>query len=59
MGSSKIHAGHLAVGVQVSNNSGNDVPSPLSFFLIQVLLIASGFAGLNFLQDVVNSGFRQ
>ncbi len=59
MGSSKIHAGHPAIGIHIGRDSSADVLSPLGFLRIQVPLIVGGFAGLTLLQDVVNSGFRQ
>jgi hypothetical protein len=59
MGSSQIHAGRLAVGLPVGDDNSNDIQSSLHFFRVQVLLIVGGFAGLNFLQDVVKSSLRQ
>jgi hypothetical protein len=59
MGSSQVHAHNPVIRVHVGGDSGDDVLSPLGFLCVQVLLIVGHFAFLNFLQDVVNSGFRQ
>ncbi len=59
MGSSEVHALHPPIRVHVGGNSGDDVLSPLGLLRVQMPQIVGGFAGLNFLQDVVNSGFRQ
>ncbi len=57
MGSSKVHA--LNPPIRVDVGGGDDVLSPLGPLRIQMPQIVGGFAGLNFLQDVVNRGFRQ
>ncbi len=59
MGSSKVHARNPPIRVNVRGDSGDDVLSPLGLFHVQMPQIVGGFAGLNFLQDVVDSFFRQ
>ncbi len=59
MGSSKVHALNRPIRIDVSGDSGTDVLSPLGLLRVQMPQIVGGFAGLNFLQDVVDSGFRQ
>ncbi len=59
MGSSKVHALNPPIRVDVGSDSGDDVLSPLGLLRVQMLQIVGGFAGLNFLQDVEDSGFRQ
>jgi hypothetical protein len=59
MGSSKVHALNPPIRVDISGDSGDDVLSPLGLLRVQMPQIFGGFAGLNFLQDVVDSGFRQ
>ncbi len=59
MGSSKVHARNPPIRVNVGGDSGDDVLSPLGLFLVQMPQIVGGFTGLNFLHDVVDSGFRQ
>jgi hypothetical protein len=46
---SKVHACNPPIRVNVGSDSGDDVLSPLGLFLVQMPLIVSGFAGLNFL----------
>jgi hypothetical protein len=57
MGSSKVHAHNPPIRVNVGDDSGDNVLSPLG--CVQVALIIGGFASLNLLQDVVDSAFCQ
>jgi hypothetical protein len=57
--SSQVHACNPPIRVNVGGDSGDDILSTLGLLCVQVLLIVSGFASLNFLQDVIDSGFRQ
>jgi hypothetical protein len=59
MGSSKVHAHNPLIRVNVGGDSGDNVLSPLGLFYVQMPLIVGGFAGLNLLQDVVNSGLSR
>ncbi len=59
MDNSKVHAFNPPIRVNVGGDSSDDVLSPLGLFRVQMPQIVGGFPGLNFLQDVVDSGFRQ
>ncbi len=50
---------HITRRSALTSAATADVLSPLGLFRVQMPQIVGGFAGLNFLLDVVDSGFRQ